>query len=434
MTTSCFDEIVEKDLDKGVHISGVGGVGMTAIAELLIDRGVDVTGSDIIYSKNIERLQRCGIKIYLNQQKSNVGERLVCRSRAIKDSNEEVVYAKKSVYRSSLLSFLAQEKKQIVITGSHGKTTTTALLSHCMKKAGYDISYAVGGFCSNLGSYGKIGSSEYFIIEGDESDGSHLKTNPYGGILTSCDVDHLAFWKKGDHLHQSYKTFANNIRHSNHFLFNEDDLVIKNMKLEGVGYGLTSEHGYRPSDISLTKHGSTFNIKGQIFTLPMFGEYNIKNAVAVYGFLTSIGVSEEKIQEGFSTFKGILRRMEYLGRNIYSDYAHHPAEILEVLEGVKSTFKEVKIIFEPHRLSRFRDEIEYFCKVFDEIVITDIFEAHEGLDIDGVSLIKKFCEDTNSIYIPIEKIGDFIENEEKTILALGAGPLDGKLREYLGIV
>ncbi len=427
----CFEPIVETDLENGVHLSGIGGVGMSALAELLLDLNISVTGSDTTLSKNVLRLRARGVTIFLDQKKEHIGNRLVCRTRAVKDDNEEILFAKKSVFRRDLLAFLAKGKKQIVITGSHGKTTTSALLSHCMIVCGFDPSFAVGGLSTSLDRYGRVGKGEFFVIEGDESDGSHLITQPFAAILTSVDVDHLAFWKNGDNLLASYREFISKIKSKESFLYFGDDEVLASMHPSGKSYGFKKGSDFRVEITSLELNRTTFSINDTPFSLPMFGSYNCLNAAAVYGLLDSLGVSHQKIRESFSSFSGVMRRMEHVGYDIYSDYAHHPSEVRAVLRDLEGVHGDVQIIFEPHRLSRFKDELEGFCKVFKEIVITDIFEASEGLCIDPKPLLKMFCKQTNSIYVPLEEIETYLSEHKRKTLVIGAGPIDQVLRNYV---
>ncbi|MCH9621617.1 MAG: UDP-N-acetylmuramate--L-alanine ligase [Chlamydiia bacterium] len=429
MTVCCYKEVVESDLKNGVHLAGIGGVGMTALAEMLLDLGIKVSGSDINESKNVEYLRSRGVEIFASHKKENISNQLVCRTRAVKDDNEEVCFAKKAVFRSALLGFLAKGKKQLVVTGAHGKTSTSALLAHCMEFLGFDISYAVGGLSPSLQRYGKIGSSDFFVIEGDESDGSHLNTDPYGGILTSLDVDHLAFWKKGEALIDSYFKFISKIKEPKHFCFYGEDKALPK-KISGISYG-SFDCKYNLGDIEILFDKSVFYQEGHRILFPMYGEYNAKNALAVYALLRSFDIEGKKIREALSSFKGILRRMEYLGKNIYSDYAHHPEEVKCVMKDVSKFSDDVIIIFEPHRLSRFFDELDNFCKVFKNVIITDVFNASEGLNIDQKPLIDKFCKKTNSKYVSLKNIPKFLDSVDKKILALGAGSLDKVLREYV---
>lgn len=427
----CFEEISKSDLKDGVHLSGIGGVGMTALAEILLDLGVEVTGSDVLESKNVLRLRAKGVKVFLEQKKENIGNKLVCRTRAVKDDNEEVAFAKKAVYRSSLLAYLAKGKKQIVVTGAHGKTTVSALLAHCMQECGFDISFAVGGLSPSLDRYGKVGSSEYFVLEGDESDGSHLKTDPYGAILTSCDVDHLAFWKKGENLQSAYLKFCTMVKEKKHFFFFGDDPLLAKQAVEGKSFGEKGSNDFVLENCNLGVKESSFEVHGKKVVCPMFGRYNMLNALSVYALLESFGVEHDAIVGAFSTFKGIMRRMEYLGKNIYSDYAHHPQEVKSVLKSLDQLNDDIQIVFEPHRLSRFQDELEGFCAVFKNVVITDVFEASEGLKIDQTLMLKEFCRRTNSTYIPLKEMSGYLKGEGKKVLAMSAGPLDAKLRKFV---
>ncbi len=427
----CSEKLFEKDLEQGVHLAGIGGVGMTALAEMLLDLGIEVTGSDTAASKNVDRLKALGVKIYSTHEEKHVENKLLCRTRAVKDHNPEVLAAKKAVFRSTLLAYLAKGKKQLVVTGSHGKTTTSALLSHCMVRCGFNPSFAVGGLCPSLDRYGRISEGEYFILEGDESDGSHLKTDPFGAILTSCDVDHLAFWKNGEALHESYKKFASMVKSKKNFLYYGEDPYLKTFEVGGKSYGLNKDFDYFATNIHLDTTQSTFTIGGKELSFPMFGEYNIKNAIAVYGLLDSLGVSSVDIIEGFKTFKGVVRRMEYLGKNIYSDYAHHPEEVKSVLHALSKVSEDIAIVFEPHRITRFQDELNGFCKVFKNVVITDVFEASEDTKVDSLPLLQEFCLRTGSVYVSLEGIKNYLSNEKKKVVALTAGSLDKKLREFV---
>jgi len=426
-----YEEIVESDLANGVHLSGIGGVGMSALAELLLDLNISVTGSDTSLSKNVLRLRARGVPIFLEHKKEHIGNRLVCRTRAVKDDNEEIVFAKKSVFRRDLLAYLARGKRQIVVTGSHGKTTTSALLAHCLNVCGFDPSFAVGGLSESLHRYGKIGCGEFFVIEGDESDGSHLITEPYAAILTSVDVDHLAFWKSGESLLASYREFISKVESKKHFVYFGDDEVLSSLHPSGVSYGFNKGCDLCVKITSLELDKTTFLINGTPFSLKMFGSYNCLNAAAVYGLLHSLGVCSQKIDNAFSSFKGVMRRMEHIGYTIYSDYAHHPSEVKAVLKDLEGVHGHVQIIFEPHRLSRFKDELEGFCEVFKEIVITDIFEANEGLSIDPKPLLETFCKRTNSTYIPLKEIEAYLDDHRQKLLVIGAGPIDQVLRNYV---
>jgi UDP-N-acetylmuramate--alanine ligase len=276
-----------------------------------------------------------------------------------------------------------------------------------------------------------MGSGEFFVIEGDESDGSHLITEPFAAILTSVDVDHLAFWKNGENLLASYKEFISKVKSKESFLYFGDDEVLTSLQPIGKSYGFNKGCDFCVEITSLELDKTTFSINGTPFSLKMFGSYNCLNAAAVFGLLDSLGVCHQKIREAFSSFKGVMRRMEYVGYDIYSDYAHHPSEVRAVLRDLEGVHGDVQIIFEPHRLSRFKDELDGFCEVFKEIVITDIFEASEGLFIDPKPLLEIFCKKTNSLYVPLGKIETYLSENKRKTLVIGAGPIDQMLRNYI---
>lgn len=426
-----FEELIEKDLTNGVHLSGIGGVGMSALAEILLDMNIPVQGSDTFESTNVKRLVKRGVKIFGSHKKEHIGNRLVCRSRAIKDDNEEIIYAKKTIFRSTLLAFLAKDKKHIVVTGSHGKTTVSTLLSHCLRFLGEDISFAVGGYSRSLDRFGRVGKSDYFVIEGDESDGSHLKTKPYGAILTSTDIDHLAFWKEGRNLQDSYVQFAKSVQNKDLFIFNGEDKFLVENKVQGKRYAETKDVEYNISISSLSLEKGEYLLNGQSVTVPMFGAYNCYNSAAVFGLLDSLGFEKKEIIKAIGSFSGVYRRMEYIGKNVYSDYAHHPEEVKAVFNTIQKLKQTYTVIFEPHRISRFKDELDGFCASLEGVYITDVFEASEGLNHDQTPYIEEFCKRTDSIFVPLEEIETIIHKERKPILMMGAGILDTKVRELL---
>ena len=436
-------------MTEAYHFIGIGGVGMSALAHILLNQNRKVSGSDAKSSTVLDNLIEKGAKVSLIQQKSNISkDQTIVYSTAIKDDNLELVEAKrlglKLLHRSDLLTDMMSSKKELIVAGAHGKTTTTALLSHVLQIASFDPSFAIGGFSPSLEGNGRGGKGEYFVAEGDESDGSFLKTKPFGAILNNIDSDHIGYhWNSYNDLLKAYQTFIEMVEQPECFIYNGDDKKLQEWAPKGVSFGVSKDVDVRAENISSDNFGMKFDIVDgsncvQDINFAMIGRHNMLNALGVYALASRLGVSELSLREAFSTFKGVERRMELKGSvdNIYviDDYAHHPKEIVETVEALSQAFPVRRLIkvFQPHRYSRIASLLEEFIEVLEAIsenlIITDIFAAGESPE--GLITTEKFLDaietKTEFQYVPRNSISNYmskIVEPGDIVLMMGAGDI-----------
>jgi len=403
---------------KRVHFIGIGGVGMSALAQLLLEQGYYVTGSDLKKSVNTDRLQVLGAIVFFSHQQQNVGDiDIVVYSSCIRDDNPEILAAKnkkiKIIKRGLMLSVLMQGKTGIAIAGAHGKTTTTSLISLLLKTAGKNPSFAIGADVNALGGNASHGIGEYFVAEADESDGSFLYLNPDHAIITNIDKEHLDFYENMEHIVKTYAEFISNLNSQGIlFCYNQDDNIKKTLqdyKGKLVTYGLTADCDVQAVNISFLDMCSEFECiyRNEIsikFKLSVPGEHNILNALACIAVGIKLGIDIDIIQKTLLSFEGAKRRFEVKSKNdrviIIDDYAHHPTEIIATLQAAKS-WKDRRVVgvFQPHRYSRTKFLQEEFAHCFDNadhIVITDIYAASEQ-PIKGIA--------ARTIYDQVKKSG-----------------------------
>ncbi len=329
------------------HFIGIGGIGMSALARILLDRGEKVSGSDQSTSPVVEELARQGAKIFIGHAPENlVHSKRVVYSTAVVQKNPEYEEAQKRnlplLHRSDLLHELMQAQKPLLVAGTHGKTTTTSLLTHVLISAGYEPSFAIGGILASAQSNGRQGRGEYFVAEADESDGTFLKYRGHGAIITNIDNDHLDHWKNDANLDAGYKQFSKGA--GKHLFWCIDDARLKALNISGTSYGFSPQadlkiDAWRQEGwklfFSCTFRGKTYDE----IQLPLIGKHNVLNAASVFGLLLDLGVSSEAIRAGFKTFSGVGRRAEKKGEygsvEVYDDYGHHPTEIFTTLTALK---------------------------------------------------------------------------------------------------
>lgn len=428
------------------HFIGIGGVGMSALARIMLAKEHEVSGSDIKKSYVTDDLEKIGIRIVYEQKKENIQEgQIIVYSTDIKHDNPELIAAKnhKMMHRSELLQELLSEKKALLVVGAHGKTTVTSLLSYICK----NTSFVIGGFSPSFeGVNGRVGKGDYFIAEGDESDGSFLKAAPHGAIITNVDFDHLDYWKSKEALLKAYQTFIKGVQNKKLLFYFYEDPFLSMWEVEGISFGFQEGADLQAKNI----RGRLFDIEFQgkrylDVEVSLLGRHNILNALACFGMAISLGVNETDIRLALQTFKGVKRRLELKGECkgalVYDDYAHHPKEIIATLAALKEAFiKQRKIaIFQPHRYSRMKDFIDDFAasstwKDVDELIVTDIYSAGEQ-KIEGVTieaLLKKLKR--NFTYIPRNEIVQHIQERALSgdvIVALGAGDITGVAKELV---
>jgi UDP-N-acetylmuramate--alanine ligase len=397
--------------DEKYHFIGIGGIGMSGLARMALEEGATVTGSDIKSNPIVELLQQKGANISIGHRAENVtSEATVVYSTAVATTNPEYQEALSRrcslLHRSDLLNILMQGYKALAVAGTHGKTTTSSLLTHLMVEADLDPSYAVGGVIAGLGANSSWGKGEHFVVEADESDGSFTKYSPYGAIVTSVEKEHLEAYGTEERLHDAFRHFIEKTENSDMLLYCSDDPGVRSLGItSGVSYGF--EAGADVQALNYRQEGLTSNFDvayggytyHNIF-FPMPGKHNVLNALAVFGMALRLGVSEAVIRKAFASFRGVARRVEKVyddkGVIILDDYAHHPTEVSATLQGIRQAIGERRLVavFQPHRYSRVKLCYDEFMRSFGEadiVIVTDVYAAGER-NIDGITS-QKICDD-----------------------------------------
>ncbi len=411
------------------HFIGIGGIGMSALASILLEKKESVSGSDLCLSSITRALAAKGASIFEGHSSSLISKECrVIYSSATCEKNPEFDEAKKLgaklLHRSELLNELTLGKNAICVTGAHGKTTTTALVAHLLVKANLDPSYVIGGEVSSLGGHGHLGEGNYFVLEADESDGSFLKTKPHIGIITNIEPDHLDYWGSLEKLTEGYKEFA---RLSKHLIWCKDDPILAAMKLGGKSYGLSIDSDFVISDIVKGPEGFKFKLNKETFFTPLIGEHNVLNSAAALVLAFSLGLKPD-----LSSFKGVARRLEWIkkedGVDYFDDYAHHPTEIKATLSALKEVAKgRIITIFQPHRYSRTKALMQEFQNVLNEIanlILIPIYSAKEPFE---AGVFEELCDGIKNKYvIEKEEVLPFLKKHTKqtdTVITLGAGDI-----------
>ena len=447
-----------------IHFIGIGGIGMSGLALIMNGLGFRVQGSDISENKNIDRLKQKKIPIFLNHNKKNLkNSTVLVISTAIKKNNPELVQAKKlklPIYtRGEMLGHIVSLMKNIVVTGSHGKTTTTSLLSSIFGSAKLDPTIINGGVLNSFGNSAKLGKSNWCLIESDESDGSFLKIPFTYSIITNIDAEHLDFYKSLENLKKNFSSFIEKTPSLGKTFLCIDDKNIKEVIKKTNNnnfytYGLSKDANFNITNTLQKEKYSEFNLKIKIpgnkkeikkIKIPLIGIHNIKNAASCAAVAFLIGINDKTIKEGLKNFKGVQRRFNFLFKKndalFFDDYAHHPTEISSVLEGVKEVYKKKEIIciFQPHRISRVKNLKFEFSRSFkkaDTVILCPIYKASENIKLgfayekfakliiknSNVSLIK--IENEDSLKKLIKQTG----YGEKIYIGMGAGSISNWIR------
>ena len=400
-----------------IHFIGIGGSGMSGIAEVLHNLSYNVSGSDTSTSSNTDRLKNLGIRIDFDHKSSNLKDvDMVVKSTAIDEDNPEVKEAKKRLIpvlaRAEMLSSLMNNKRGIAIAGTHGKTTTTSLVASIMSNADLDPTFINGGIINSFNSNAQLGKGEYLIAEADESDKSFLLLQPSVSVITNIEPDHLINYDHSfNNLKEAFLEFIKKLPFNGMSIVCGDDPVIKELKKNfqrpHISYGFNTSNDYVLSDFKSNKTQSLFKLtsdsKSIDFTFNMLGKHNVLNAAAAAILCIYEGISIEIIQDSLLKFEGIDRRMQIFGERrvnnnhcIYiDDYGHHPTEIEKTIEAIRESFSGYKInmVFQPHRFTRTHDLYDKFIDVLgavDQLLLLEIYSAGEKA-IEGVdsSNIKK---------------------------------------------
>ncbi len=431
------------------HFIGIGGIGMSALARILLERGDQVSGSDMSPSVITEELEKRGALIHKEHSDTHIDAPMtIVYSSSISKSHPEMKKAHDLnipiLHRCELLERLLSEKKSLVVSGTHGKTTTSSVLASVLLHAEYYPSFAIGGLLKEFGVNGLGGKGEYFVAEGDESDGSFLRTSPFGGILTNIDSDHLDYWKSEEALIKAFKQFADQVESERHFLWCADNEQLNQLNIKGISYGFAPHAQARLSRFKQNGWEISFDIafEGKTYEkidVTMIGKHNALNAAAVFILALQLGVDEMIVRSALKKFQGVKRRQEKIGCcseiAIYDDYAHHPVEVKETLKAFESAARERRIIavFQPHRYSRVKELWKEFSCAFnnvDQLFITDIYSANEE-PVQGIEAEKLATEiSTNSqcstTYVPFDQLCDrvweFVRPHD-IVITLGAGSI-----------
>jgi len=437
---------------KKIHFVGIGGIGMSGIAEVLINLGHHISGSDLAASETTNRLASFGAKIFIGHDPANVGEAdVVVTSSAVAESNPEVIEAKSRfipvISRAEMLAELMRMKYGIAVAGAHGKTTTTSLLATVLGRAGKDPTVVIGGRLNSIGSNAKLGQGFYLVAEADESDGSFLMLTPTIAVVTNIDAEHMDHYGGMENLKNSFLAFANKVPFYGLAVLCLDQEIIQSLlpslRKRYVTYGFSHQAQYRAEDVILKGFSTTLTVlhhqRGKLgkIHLEMPGFHNAQNALAAVAVADELGISFEEVATALDGFTGVQRRFdlkgEIAGVMVVDDYAHHPTEIKAVLSSARKSFdRRIVAIFQPHRYSRVRDLFDDFCTSFNDadlLIVTQIYPAGEKM-IEGVTAKKLFdgiraCGHRNVIFVPeLEAIPKTAAELCKTgdlVITLGAG-------------
>jgi len=448
-----------------IHFTGIGGIGMSGIAEVLFNQGFKVQGSDIAESPNVQRLREIGIKVMVGHAAENLGDaQVVVVTSAVDKSNPEMIEANNRgipvIPRAEMLAELMRMKQGIAIAGSHGKTTITSMIAHVMEAAGLDPTYVIGGRLMSSSDNARLGESNWLVAEADESDGSFLRLSPTISVVSNIDPEHLDHYGDFETLIAAFKQFVSltpfygrvvlHHEHPNVALLRDGlhrpvttygtspqaDLYLKDVVVDGYKQHLTI--GFASGDV-------------QEMTLPMPGLHNAENALAAVAVLLDLDIGFDVVRQGFASFEGIQRRFHCFETGdgvLVDDYAHHPKEILAALQAATSCWadKTISVLFQPHRFSRTQDLYEEFlgsCDAAQKVRLLPIYAASEtpiqGVDsawlADGMT--KRGHRDA-SVIEDMDAAKAWVLSELEAghiVLVMGAGSIGGfvkGIRQTLG--
>lgn len=443
-----------------IHFVGIGGIGMSGIAEILNNLGYSVQGSDISDNANVQRLRALGIKVFVGHKAENVEDaKVVVISTAVKPDNPEITAARAAmipvVRRAEMLAELMRLKAAIAIGGTHGKTTTTSLVATMLDAAGLDPTVINGGIINSYGTNARLGEGDWMVVEADESDGTFVKVPSTISVVTNIDPEHLDHWKDFDQLREAFKNFVQNIP-----FYGFAVLCIDHPEVQALigrvtdrrifTFGFSPQADVRAVNVRTNIGDSVFDvvIRERVDSeervikdvrLPMVGDHNVSNSLAAITVALELGIPDEKIVSAFDGFTGVKRRFtktgEVDGVTIIDDYGHHPVEIKAVLKAARqATQNNVIAVVQPHRYSRLHDLFEDFCTCFndaDNVIVADVFEAGES-PIEGASrdalvegLRNRGHRHVSALEGP-EKLAEVVKAEAKPgdlVVCLGAGSI-----------
>ena len=449
-----------------IHFIGIGGIGMSGLSLIMNGKGFKVQGSDLVFNKNIERLKKEKIKIFLGQKKQNLkNATIVVVSSAIKKNNPEVLEARRKnlpiIKRGQMLAHIVSLMKNIVVVGSHGKTTTTSLVASIFQKTKIDPTIINGGVINSIKNTAKLGKSDWSILEADESDGSFIHIPPTYSIITNIDREHMDFYKSMEDIKKYFIKFINNVPSFGKSFICIDDKInndlVKRLKSKNFyTYGTNPKSNYLIKNIKQNIKFSEFDLQINVpnkkrtiiknIKIPLIGIHNIRNSVGAAAVALNVGISISKIKKGLINFKGVQRRFNkiFTFNNIdfYDDYAHHPTEIEFVLDGVDKVYKNYEkiCVFQPHRISRLKDlrkEFSFAFKNADMVILCPIYTAGEKIKL-GFSYLKFAKEIIKNSKVKLffvknnDQLAKFLKKNmygKKIVIGMGAGTISSWMRK-----
>ncbi|MBU1112468.1 MAG: UDP-N-acetylmuramate--L-alanine ligase [Candidatus Omnitrophica bacterium] len=441
---------------KTIHLVGIGGIGMSGLALLLKDKGFLVSGSDSQEGYQIKKLKDEGIPVFIGHHKDQVpdGVHMLGYSSAVPEDNPEIEEAKRRgiqiIKRGRLLAELCRDNKTIAVAGSHGKTTTTALIGYLLTSLEFKPTVFLGGSPLNYSRDAWWGS-QYCVIETDESDGSFLCYDPWVSVITNIDCEHLDYYRTIDEINSSFLTFARKTK-SKVFGWGDQSSVAEIIdKVEGIKFGWGDSNQVQGRNFKFQQQFSCFDllVKGDFITsvkVPLVGEHNCRNSLAALAVCWYLGEDLKRVAKIIEGFRGTKRRFQVkevvAGVTFVDDYAHHPTEIKAVIQAARLLGpKRIFVILQPHRYSRVNLLFSQFFTCFseaDKVIVTDIYSAQEprieGISAESLSLAIKQHSSVDVEHVGVEKLSELIPGKLKPgdlVLALGAGDINSRIDKVI---
>ncbi len=449
-----------------IHFVGIGGIGMSGLSLIMKGKGFKVQGSDLSLNKNIDRLKKEKIKIFIGQKKQNLKKAtIVVISSAIKNNNPEIIEAKRKnlpiITRGKMLAHIVSLTKNIVVAGSHGKTTTTSLIASIFQKTKLDPTIINGGVINSIKNTAKLGKSDWSILEADESDGSFVHIPPTYSIITNIDREHMDFYKSMDYLKNYFIKFIEKVpSFGKSFICLDDKInneIVKKLKNKNFyTYGTNTKANFLIKSIKQNKKFTEFDLQVNVpnkkkisiksLKTPLLGIHNVRNSVAAAAVALTIGISTSDIKKGLLNFKGVQRRFNkiftYNKIDFYDDYAHHPTEIKVVLDGVSKVYKgyDKICVFQPHRISRLKylkNEFSSAFKEADAVILCPIYSAGEKIKLgfSYLNFAKKIIKNSKVKLFLINdnnQLAQFLKKNmygKKIVIGMGAGSISNWMRK-----
>ncbi|MRR16411.1 MAG: UDP-N-acetylmuramate--L-alanine ligase, partial [Deltaproteobacteria bacterium] len=436
---------------KRIHFVGIGGIGMSGIAEVLLNLGYGISGSDVQSSDTSKRLQRLGATVAVGHAAENIGNAdVVVTSTAVKPDNPEVVEAHRRnipvIPRAEMLAELLKMKFSVAVSGSHGKTTTTSMVATILAEGGLDPTMVIGGKLASIGSNARLGGGDIIVAEADESDGSFLKLSPTIAVITNIDREHLDYYPGITEIKDAFLKFANIVPFYGCTVMCADNNHVRDIagavSRRVITYGIEQPADYRASDIRFLETKTVYRLsyRGEDLgdaELAVPGLFNVYNSMAAAAVGRELGLTMETIRKGLGAFSGVQRRLEIKGREkgitVVDDYGHHPTEIMATLAAARQVWKgRLIVVFQPHRFTRTKALFDEFTRAFsdaDILVLNDIYPASEP-PIPGIHSAALWAAIRENGHAHVEYIGqpgatvEFLKTTAvpgDTVITLGAG-------------